>query len=115
MSVFPFNEIDRGEYRRLGSDGAVPPTRERSIACNLRIDFGGPGVDAAAQGLDAFESLIAEPGGDVEGALSVMAENREVLVGIEFLMSAGRDVAHGHEGAGFNVRGASIPMVRGHR
>ena len=89
MSVLPFNEIDRGEYRRLGSDGAVPPTRERSIAWNLRIDFGDQASMPPRKRLHVFESLIAQPGGDIERSLSVMAENREVLFGIEFLMWRG--------------------------
>lgn len=63
------------------------------------VDFSGPGIDAAAEGLGVFESLIAEPGGDVEGTLSVVAENDEMLVRIEFLMGARGHVAHGHEQA----------------
>jgi len=63
------------------------------------VDFSRPGVDAAAEGLGVFESLISEPGGDVEGTLSVVAEDDEVLVGIEFLMGARGDVTHGHEQA----------------
>ena len=67
------------------------------------IDFSGPCVDAAAKGLGVFESLIAEPGGDVERTLSVVAEDDEVLVGIEFLIGARGDVAHGHEEAAIDA------------
>ncbi len=38
-----------------------------------------------------------------------MAEDGEVFFGIEFLVGAGRDVTHGHEGAGFNVGSGVFP------
>ena len=39
-----------------------------------------------------------------------MAEDGEVFFGIEFLVGAGWDIAHGHEGAGFDVGGGVFPL-----
>lgn len=38
-----------------------------------------------------------------------MAEDGQVLIRIEFLVSAGSDIAHGHEGAGFDVGRGVLP------
>lgn len=43
------------------------------------------------------EALVAEPKGDGERALAVMAEDNDGGVGIELGVGAGGDVAHGHE------------------
>lgn len=40
-----------------------------------------------------------------------MAENCDVLFGIELLMGARGDIAHGHEGAGFDVGGGVFPRL----
>ncbi len=56
-----------------------------------------------------FEALVAQPCGYVEGALSVMAEDGDVFLGIKFLVGARGDIAHGHEGAGFDVGGGVFP------
>ena len=40
-----------------------------------------------------------------------MAEDSEVLFGVEFLVSTGRDIAHGHQGAGFDVCGGEFPRL----
>lgn len=39
----------------------------------------------------------------------MVAENRDVLVGIEFLIRPGGHVTHGHEGAGLDMRGGELP------
>jgi hypothetical protein len=80
-----------------------------SISANGRIDLSSPGLNAPAQRLRLLESLIAKPGGDAHRAHSVMAEDDEVLVGIEFLMSACRNIAHGHLDAAFNARRGELP------
>jgi hypothetical protein len=54
-------------------------------------------VDASGERLSVIEALIAEPHGYREGAHSVMAEDDDVGVGIEFLIGARGDFAHGHE------------------
>jgi len=56
-----------------------------------------PGVNSAAQRLRLVESLLAQPIRDAHGAHSVMADDDDVLVWIEFLMSAGGHVSHGYE------------------
>lgn len=43
------------------------------------------------------EALVAEPHGDGEGACSVVAEDYDGSVGVEFGVGAAGDVAHGHE------------------
>ncbi len=43
------------------------------------------------------EALVAEPHGDGEGAGSVVAEDDDGGVGVELLVGAGGDFAHGHE------------------
>lgn len=40
-----------------------------------------------------------------------MAEDSEVLFGVEFLVSTGGDIAHGHEGAGFDVCSGEFPRL----
>jgi len=40
-----------------------------------------------------------------------MAEDGDVLFGIEFLVSPRGDVAHGHESAGFDVGGGVFPEL----
>lgn len=55
------------------------------------------------------EALVAEPKGDGERALAVMAEDNDGGVGIELGMGAGGDVAHGHEEGGGEVRELELP------
>lgn len=62
------------------------------------VDDGGPEVDASGEGLDVLETLLPQPHSDVEGACAVVAKDDDGEVGIELLMGAGWDVAHGHEG-----------------
>ena len=111
----PFNSFNIGEYRRSGHGAAVSVTRIRSVPKDRRIHFSGPGFDASAQRLRVLESLIAEPGSHIERSLSVVAENDEMLVGIEFLVSTARNVAHRHQQAALDAGCLNIPMVRGHR
>jgi len=40
-----------------------------------------------------------------------MAEDREVFFGIKLLVGAGRDVAHGHWGAWFDMCGRVFPRL----
>ena len=40
-----------------------------------------------------------------------MAKNSDVLFGVELLVGAGRDIAHGHEGAGFDTGGRVFPRL----
>jgi hypothetical protein len=68
-------------------------------------------VDAAGEGLDVLKALVAEPHGDGEGALSVVAEDYDGLVGIEFLVSAAGDLAHGHEEGIGETGGLELPRL----
>jgi hypothetical protein len=69
------------------------------ISGDCGVDFGGPGVNAAAEGLSLFEALVAEPDHNVHGANSVMSESDDVAVRVEFPEGAGGDVAHIYVGA----------------
>jgi len=66
------------------------------VAVDFGVDFVGPGFNAAMDGLGMFETLVAEPDGDVHGSNAMMAKDEEALFGIKFLMSAGRHLAHGY-------------------
>src|SRR5215471_13566213 len=69
-----------------------------------RVNLARPAIDAAAQGLCFFESLLPQPRGHVHGPHSVMAHHYDVVVGIEFLLKARRHVAHRHVRAAGNSR-----------
>ncbi len=83
--------------------------RGLSVAGEEGVGALGPGVDAAGDGLGAFEALLAEPVGDAEGAGAVVAEDEEAVVGVEFLVGAGGNLAHGDEGAALDVDGFPFP------
>lgn len=68
-----------------------------SVARHARVDGARPVVDASRKRLDVFESLVTQPHGDAERALSVVAYDYDWLVGVEFLVGAGGDFAHRHE------------------
>src|SRR5271156_2845075 len=80
-----------------------------SIPGDGGVDFGGPGVDAAAQGLGVFEALVAEPDGDVHGADSLVAKGDEVGFRVQLPEGAARDVAHRNVRAAFDVRSFVLP------
>ncbi len=80
-----------------------------SVPGDGRIDGAGPGVDAAAERLGKIEALIAEPHSYAQRAGSVMAEDDDRLVGIEFGMGAGGDLAHGHEERPGKAGGLKLP------
>src|ERR1700722_18198999 len=52
-----------------------------SVARNVGVDGAGPVVDAAGEGLRVLEALVAQPHGDGERTLAVMAEDDDGLVG----------------------------------
>jgi hypothetical protein len=73
------------------------------------VDGAGPGVDAAGEGLNLLEALVAEPHSDAEGAGSVVAEDDDGGVGVELGVGAGRDFAHGHEQRVGEAGGLELP------
>ena len=79
------------------------------VAGNGGVDAAGPAVDASGEGLDVVEALVAKPHGYAEGACSVMAEDDDGGVGVELLVGAGGDFAHGHEEAVGEVGGLEFP------
>lgn len=81
----------------------------RSVAGDGRVDFGGPGINAAAQGLGVFKALVAQPDGDIHGAHAVMAHDDEMFFRVEFLVNAGGDFSHGDEEAALDVGGGELP------
>jgi hypothetical protein len=46
--------------------GRARAVSERSIAADRRVDLDGPCLNPAAQRLGVLETLIAQPGGDIE-------------------------------------------------
>jgi hypothetical protein len=44
-----------------------------------------------------FKALVAQPHGDAEGTGAVVAHDDDGLIGIEFLVGSGGDLAHGHQ------------------
>ena len=56
-----------------------------------------------------LKTLVAKPYSNIQRALAVMAEHCDVLLGVEFLVHAGGDVAHRHVDAGFNVGRCVFP------
>jgi hypothetical protein len=71
------------------------------IAGDRGVDGAGEGVDAAGEGLSALEALGAEPHGDRERALAMVAKDDDVGVGVELGVGTGGDFAHRHqEGVG---------------
>jgi hypothetical protein len=79
------------------------------VAGDGGVDGAGPGVDAAGEGLNLLEALVAEPHGDAEGAGSVMAEDDDGGVGVELGVGAGGDFAHGHEQRVGEAGGLELP------
>lgn len=73
------------------------------------IDAAGPGVYAAGERLGVLEALVAEPHGDGKRTLSVMTEDDDGLVGIEFGVGAGGDVPHGHQERSGKAGGLGLP------
>jgi hypothetical protein len=84
---------------------------QRLVEGHGGVDGAGPVVDAAGEGLGAFEALIAEPHSDREGAGAVVAENDDVGVGVEFRMGARGDIAHRHQDGIGQAGGLKFPRL----
>jgi hypothetical protein len=85
--------------------------RRRLIAGDGGVDFAGPGIDAAGDGLSFIEALLTEPCGYGKGTGTVVAENENRSFFVEFLMGAAGNLIHGDEGAAFDVRGVVFPLL----
>jgi hypothetical protein len=68
----------------------------RLIQRHFWIYCASPAVDSSAHGLDFIEALLAEPVGDGQRTDSVMTDDDDVGVGVELLVGAGGNVAHGN-------------------
>jgi len=75
------------------------------------VDVARPVIDASGEGLDVLEALVAEPHGDVQGAGSVVAEDDDGLIGVKFLVSARRDLTHGHQERVGKAGGIELPWL----
>ena len=82
------------EAKAIGGDDQF--VRHYLVAGDGGVDGAGPGVDASGEGLGVVEALFAEPHGYGEGALAVVAEDDDGLVGVELGVGAGGNVAHRH-------------------
>ena len=90
---------------RLGRDSSALVTGDCGVY------GGGPGVDAACQGLHALKVLLAEPHSDGEGTRAMVAEDDDVLVGIEFGVGSRRDFSQGHEERIGKAGGLELPRL----
>lgn len=99
----------RKEGFRLGNDPLLGT--EFSVERNCWVDGAGPGVDAAGERLGMVEALGAEPHGDGEGALAVVAEDDDVAIGVEFGVGSGGDVSHGHQDGSRETGGLGFPRL----
>jgi hypothetical protein len=79
------------------------------VAGDSGVDGSGPGIDAAGKGLGLVKALVAEPHSDGERARSVMAEDDDGSIGVEFLMGAEGYFAHGHEERVGQTGGLELP------
>jgi hypothetical protein len=85
--------------------------RHSLVDGNLGVDGAGPVVDASGEGLSIIEALVAQPHGDGERSRSVVAEDDDVGVGVEFLVGARGDFAHRHEKAVGKAGGLELPWL----
>ena len=81
------------------------------VAGDGGVDVGGPGVDAAGDGLGFVEALAAEPVGYGEGAGAVVAEDEDGCFFVELLVGAAGDLVHGDDDAALDVRGLKLPWL----
>src|ERR1035437_2360677 len=82
-----------------------------SVQRHFWIHCPRPAVDPTAHGLNFFVSLLAEPVGDRQRAHAVMAHHHDVIVGIEFLLSAHRNVSHGNVLGAFDAGCFILPSL----
>lgn len=74
------------------------------------IDRTRPAVDAAGERLYLLEALRAKPQGHVERSHSVMAEDDNRLIGVEFGVGTGWHVAHRHQKRVWNEGCLELPL-----
>jgi len=94
-----------------GKGNSDPTAMANSVERDGWVDGAGPPIDAAGERLCVLEALLAEPEGDVEGAGAVVAEDDDGLVGVELLVGAGGQVAHGDEGGAGDAGGLRLPWL----
>ena len=66
-------------------------------------------IDAAGERLDVFEALLAEPHRHVERTCTVMADDDDGGVRVEFLVCSGGNVAHRDKRGSREGCGAGFP------
>ena len=81
-----------------------------SVEGDGRVNGAGPLVDSAGEGLDVVEALATQPHGDGKGTRAVVTDDDGRLIGVEFGVGAGGDLAHGNadgagDACGFNLPG----------
>jgi hypothetical protein len=81
------------------------------VAGDGGVDGAGPRVNAAGEGLDLLETLIAEPHSDAEGTSAVVAENDDWGVRIELGVGARGDFAHRHKERVGEAGGLVLPWL----
>ena len=97
--------------RRKANAKARAKAKAGLVAGDGGVDEGGPGVDAAGDGLGFVEALLAEPRGYREGAGAMVAEDEDGGFFVELLVGAAGDLVHGDDDAGLDVRGLELPWL----
>jgi hypothetical protein len=81
------------------------------VARHCGIDGSGPGVDASGERLGVIEALVAEPHGYAQRTGSVVADDDDGCIRVEFLVGAGCYFAHGHEEGIGQVGSLELPWL----
>jgi hypothetical protein len=79
------------------------------VAWDSLIDRQRPGFYSPGDRLSGREILLAEPVRHAQRAGSVVAEDEQAVVRIEFLVRAGRYLSHGNERTAFNAGSLVFP------
>ena len=99
----PFATLLDGEALRRFSHGnkhrlrgqACHAQQNYSVNWHASIDQPRPTINPSAQRLGVFKSLLPQPMRHVGRAHAVMADDDDMLLGIEFPVGASRDIGHG--------------------
>ncbi len=76
---------------------------------HLGIDLPCPTIDSSAQRLHLLESLLPQPGGHIHRPHTVVANDNDMILRIEFLIETRRNIAHGDVFAAFQFGGFNLP------
>jgi hypothetical protein len=84
-------------------------TTSALVARYARIDTPRPEIDASGERLRVVKPLAAQPHSNRERTRTVMAEDDDGLIRVEFCVGPAGNVAHGDEGCARDGRGCELP------